>query len=175
MIGPLTYIDAALLAVAIVSGLLAMYRGFTREVLSIVSWAIAAAAVLYFVLYHKREADILAKQFGVNLTIAQIGAGALIFLVVLIVVHLITSRFSDSILDSRIGMIDRILGFGFGLVRGFVIIMIPFMFYEQFKPNEQPDWVRNSVSAPYLRAAGESVRGTLLRVAPNALSGSGAS
>lgn len=69
-IGPLTYIDAALLAVALLSGLLAMYRGLTREVLSIVSWGVAAAAVLYFVVYHKREADALAKQLGVNLTVA---------------------------------------------------------------------------------------------------------
>ena len=35
----------------------------------------------------------------------------IIFLIVLIVVHLITSRISDAILDSRVGMIDRILGF----------------------------------------------------------------
>ena len=44
MIGPLTYLDAALIAVALISGLLAMYRGLTREVLSIVSWAVAALA-----------------------------------------------------------------------------------------------------------------------------------
>ena len=46
MIGPLTYLDAALIAIAFLSGLLAMYRGLTREVLSILSWIAAAAAVL---------------------------------------------------------------------------------------------------------------------------------
>ena len=45
MIGPLTYLDAALIAVAFISGLLAMYRGFAREMLSIVSWLVAAGAV----------------------------------------------------------------------------------------------------------------------------------
>lgn len=72
-------------------------------------------------------------------------------------------------------MIDRILGGAFGVARGFVIIMIPFMFYEQFKPNDQPDWVKNSISVPYLRAAGEAVRGALVRVVPSALPGTGAS
>ena len=50
MIGPLTYLDAALVALAILSGLLAMYRGLTREILSILSWVVAAGAVAYFVL-----------------------------------------------------------------------------------------------------------------------------
>ena len=35
MLGPLTYLDAALLAIALLSGLLAMYRGLSRELLSI--------------------------------------------------------------------------------------------------------------------------------------------
>ena len=39
MLGPITYLDAALIAVCFISGLLAMYRGFAREMLSIVSWA----------------------------------------------------------------------------------------------------------------------------------------
>ena len=51
MIGPLTYLDAALIGITLLSGLLAMYRGLTRELLSILSWIIAAAAVLYFVLF----------------------------------------------------------------------------------------------------------------------------
>ena len=46
MIGPFSYLDVALLAVAFLSGLLAMYRGLTREVLSILSWAVAAGTVI---------------------------------------------------------------------------------------------------------------------------------
>ena len=103
MIGPLTYLDAALIAVAFISGLLAMYRGFAREMLSIVSWLVAASAVLYFVLYHKPFAEEMAQQMGTQVAIAQIVVGALIFVIVLIVVHLITARLSDAILDSRIG------------------------------------------------------------------------
>ena len=101
MLGPLTYLDAALIGIAILSGLLAMYRGLTREVLSIVSWIAAAGAVLYFVLYHKPAAEELAKQFHAPVAVAQIVTGAIIFLLLLIVVHLITARVSDSILDSR--------------------------------------------------------------------------
>ena len=171
MLGPLTYLDAALLGVAFLSGLLAMYRGFTREVLSIMSWVAALGALLYFVLFHKPAAEALAKQFSVPVPVAQIVMGAIIFLVVLIIVHLITARISDTIQDSGIGMIDRILGFAFGAVRGFVLIVIPYMFYEAFfpDPSNQFDWVRSAKSLPYIKSAGNTFRGILVKVVPSSL------
>ena len=50
MLGPLTYLDAAVLAIALISGLLAMYRGLTRELLSIsssVPFYISIGALVY--------------------------------------------------------------------------------------------------------------------------------
>lgn len=169
MIGPLTYLDAALLAIAFISGLLAMYRGLTRELLSIVSWAVALGAVLYFVLFHKQFAKEMADQMGAQLPIAQIVIGAIIFLIVLIVVHLITARISDSILDSRVGMIDRVLGFLFGVARGFVLVVIPYMFYEAFfpDPRQQLEWVREAKSLPYIKSTGNSFRQILTRYVPS--------
>jgi membrane protein required for colicin V production len=171
MIGPLTYLDAALIAVALISGLLAMYRGLTRELLSIVSWAVAALAVLYFVLNYKKFAEDMAAQMGTQVAIAQIAIGAVIFLIVLIIVHLITSRISDVILDSSVGMIDRILGFLFGVVRGFILVVIPYMFYESFIPdpaNQQP-WVRESASLPYIKSTGNTIRSVLETHMPSSL------
>lgn len=168
---PLTYLDAALLGIAVLSGLLAMYRGFTREVLSILSWVAALASVLYFVLFHKPAAEDLARQFSVPVPVAQIVMGAIIFLIVLIIVHLITARISDAIQDSGIGMIDRVLGFVFGVARGFVLIVIPYMFYEAFFPDpaNQFDWVRQAKSLPYIKSAGSTFRTFLVRVVPSSL------
>ena len=45
---PFSWLDIILLAIMLVSGLLAMLRGLTREVLSILSWAAAALAALRF-------------------------------------------------------------------------------------------------------------------------------
>ena len=111
MIGPLTYLDAALIAVAFISGLLAMYRGLTRELLSILSWIVAAGATLYFVLNYKKVAEDMAQQMGTQVAVAQIAIGAVIFLIVLIIVHLHHgAHLGLRSLDSRVGMIDRILG-----------------------------------------------------------------
>jgi len=171
MLGPLTYLDAGLVIIIILSGLLAMYRGFTREVLSILSWVAALGALLYFVLYHKPAAEDLARQFNVPVPVAQIVMGAIIFLVVLIIVHLLTARISDSIQDSGVGMIDRVLGFLFGAVRGFVLVVIPYMFYDAFfpDPSTQFEWVRNAQSLPYIKSAGNTFRTILVKVVPSSL------
>jgi membrane protein required for colicin V production len=166
MLGPITYLDAGLIAVCFISGLLAMYRGFTREMLSIVSWAVAGGAVLYFVRFHKPFAQEMAQQMGTQVAVAQIVVGAIIFLIVLIVVHLITARISDAMLDSRVGMIDRILGFLFGVARGFILVVIPYMFAVYFLckdsstmdvaarcgPNDLPIWVERAQSLPTIQA-----------------------
>lgn len=173
MIGGVSYLDAALLAIVILSGLVAMYRGLTREVLSILSWVAAAGACVYFVLYYRKEAEQLAQQFGSPLLVAQVAAGGIIFLIVLIIVHLITVRISDSVLDSRVGAIDRVLGLLFGVVRGFVLVVIPYMFYEAFVPNpdQQFPWVRQAISLPYLKSTGDSFRIMLVRLVPPQLMG----
>lgn len=144
----LTVVDLALLAMALLSGLLAMYRGFTREVLSITSWVVAGLAVLYFVQNHKKFAEEMAQQMGAPVTIAQIVLGAVLFLLVLIIVHLVTARISDAMLDSRIGMIDRFFGLLFGVARGYLIILIAFMGYQlwQPKPEQQFDFVAKAAS-----------------------------
>lgn len=172
MIGPLTYLDAGLLAIALLSGLLAMYRGLTREVLSIMSWLVAGGAVIYFVLFQKGIAEDLAKTIGTKTPIAQIAVGGIIFLIVLVIVHLITSRISDSILDSRVGMVDRMLGLVFGVFRGFLLVVIPYMFIFGFlypKYAESEPWVRDSISKPYIESSGTALRGFIERVMPEEL------
>jgi membrane protein required for colicin V production len=173
MIGGFSYLDVALLAILALSGIVAMYRGLTREVLSILSWVAAAGACVFFVLKYKEEARGIADQFHAPVLVAQVAVGGIIFLIVLIIVHLITARISDTVLDSRVGAIDRILGLLFGLARGFVLVVIPFMFYESFvdKPEQQYPWVRDAVSRPWIKSTGDSLKIMLQRMVPPSLMG----
>ena len=167
MIGPLSYLDVALLALALISGLLAMYRGLGRELLSIISWIVGGLVGGYFYLYRQGFAAEITQQLNLpSPKIAQIGIAALVGLVVLIVVHLITARISDTILDSSVGVIDRGLGLVFGVVRAFLIVLIPYMFYQHFSPkeSEHPDWVRQSLSRGMLNNASAALKPPLLSV-----------
>ena len=111
---PITILDLILLGVMLVSGLLAMVRGFMREILSIAAWGAAAIATLYS--FSKLLPT--AKTYFSNDTVAAAVVVAGVFIGTLIVVSVITVRISDMILDSRIGALDRTLGFLFGLARG---------------------------------------------------------
>ncbi len=189
MIAGISYLDAALVAVVAISGLVAMYRGFTREVLSILSWVAAAIAAFYVIFYQQGFAEELARQLAnppqqVHLIIARIIIGSAIFLVVLIIVHLITSHISDTVLDSRIGAIDRILGLGFGIVRGFILVVIPYMFAVSFvckdgatraiaqgcQPGELPVWVEEARSKNMIKSTGSTLFGVLDRFVPRGIS-----
>lgn len=169
MIGPLTYLDIGVLAITGLSGMLALYRGLTRELLAILSWIIAGLAVLYFLLNHRKFAEEIALQMGfpadssTGLYLAQGVVGILLFVIVLVLVHLITMRISDTILDSQIGMVDRILGFIFGLARGFVIVVIPYMLMEKFQPQVADEWpvFRESQARPYITSTGKSLESFL--------------
>ena len=108
---PITLLDIVLIVVMLVSGLLAMVRGFMREVLSIIAWVLAAVATLY------SYAKLLpyAKQYFNNDVVAAVAVIGGVFLVTLLVVSILTVRISDMVLDSRVGALDRTLGFLFGL------------------------------------------------------------
>ncbi|UTD29449.1 CvpA family protein [Bradyrhizobium sp. WD16] len=149
---PITLLDLIVLAVMLLSGLLAMIRGFMREILSIAAWGAAALTTLYA--FNKLLPT--AKTYFNNDTIAAIAVVAGVFIGTLIVVSIVTVRISDMVLDSRIGALDRTLGFLFGLARGLLIIVVAFLFFVWLVPEkQQPDWVRSAKSRVVLQGTGD--------------------
>src|SRR3954470_16142536 len=155
---PITWLDIVLLSVMLISGILAMIRGFMREVLSIAAWG--AAAVATALLYNK-----LLPIAKANIPSDIIATGAVVggvFLLTLLIVSIITVRISDKVLDSRIGALDRTLGFLFGLGRGLVIVVVAFIFFAWLVPaSKQPDGVRNAKSRVVLENTGEWLQALL--------------
>jgi membrane protein required for colicin V production len=149
---PITILDFVLLAVMLVSGLLAMVRGFMREILSIAAWGTAALVTLYS--YQKLLPT--AKTYFDSETVASIVVIVGVFIGTLIVVSILTVRISDMILDSRIGALDRTLGFLFGLARGLLIVVVAYQFFIWLVPDKQrPDWVTAAKSRTMLQGSGD--------------------
>jgi membrane protein required for colicin V production len=155
---PITLLDIILLTVMLVSGLLAMIRGFIREILSIAAWIAAVLVTLYLfgrLLPH-------AQQYFNNETVAKAVVIAGVFLGTLMVVSIVTVRVSDLILDSRIGALDRTLGFLFGLARGLLIVVVAFLFFDWLVPEKsQPGWVTGAKSRVVLAGTGEWLKSML--------------
>jgi membrane protein required for colicin V production len=164
---PITWLDMILLGVMLISGLLAMIRGFMREILSITAWAAAAVAtlLLYPRLLPFAKANISSDIVA---TAAVIGG---VFLATLLIASIITVRVSDMILDSRIGALDRTLGFLFGLARGLVIVVVAFLFFAWLVPaGKQPDGVKNAKSLEVLNKTGDWLQALLPQDMDNYLS-----
>ncbi len=160
-----SYLDLALLAIVLVSALLSMVRGFTREVLAIASWLAAAVAAYYL---HPLVMPYLEDYIQKD-QIRQIVAVAVVFFATLIVVSIITVRLSDAILDSKVGPLDRTLGFIFGAARGFLLGVIAFLFFTWLVPKAQPEWIANARSRPILQLVGDDLMALLPADAENAI------
>jgi membrane protein required for colicin V production len=147
---PITLLDFILLGVMLISGLLAMIRGFFREILSIAGWVAAALATLYAFAKLKP----ITQQYINSEMVASAVTAAGVFLATLVIVSVFTVRISDKILDSRVGALDRTLGFLFGLARGLIIVAVAYIFFDWLVPKQQPGWIANAKSRVVLQATG---------------------
>src|SRR5205085_5900518 len=84
-----------------------------------------------------------------------------VFIATLILVSVLTVRISDKILDSRIGALDRTLGFVFGLGRGLLIVVVAFVFFDWLVPSNQPGWINNAKSKVVLKGTGQWLQSLL--------------
>jgi membrane protein required for colicin V production len=150
---PFSVLDLVVIGVVLISALLAAVRGFTREVLAIVAWAVAAAAAWYL---HPMVLPI-AQQYISSNTVALVAAIGGIFVITLIVVSIITVQISDLILDSRIGALDRTLGLVFGAARGFLICVIGWAFMGWLLQGKNPEWAVTSKTRPAMENTRDSI------------------
>ena len=153
-----SYLDLGVIAIILISAVLAMVRGFTREVLAIASWGAAAVAAIYF---HPLVLPYVKPYISKD-TVALAAAAALVFFATLIIVSIITVKVSDAILDSKVGPFDRSLGFVFGALRGLLLCVIAFAFFNWLVPEKaQPVWVKDAKMKPLLQSTGEELMAML--------------
>ena len=100
--------------------------------------------------------------------IAQAVDAAAVFFAALFLITIVTVKLSDVILDSKIGALDRTLGFVFGAARGFLIAVVLFIFYGWLVPEgNQPYWVKTAKGKPLLEAVGDNLRDLVPQDAEN--------
>lgn len=154
---PITLLDGILVGFTLVSAMLAMVRGLSREILSIASWIAAAAAAFFFyplVLPY-------VQPYIDNEQIAMVAAAGVVFVIALIIVTLITMKIADWIIDSRIGALDRTLGFLYGAARGILVVAVGLLFFNWLVGANQPAWITNAKSRPLLESIGATLEGLL--------------
>ncbi|WP_292327249.1 CvpA family protein, partial [Mesorhizobium sp.] len=154
---PITLLDGILVGFTLVSAMLAMVRGFSREVLSIVSWVAAAVAAFFFY----KPVLPYVQPYVDNDKIAMAAAAGIVFVIALIVVSVITMKLADWIIDSRIGALDRTLGFLYGAARGILVVAVALLFFNWLAGAKAPGWVANAKSRPLLETIGAKLESLL--------------
>ena len=147
-----TFVDLLAVAIVSVSTILAIWRGFIWETLSIFAWAAAAFASLYF---GSSVAHYLSPMVS-PWWLAIIAGYALVFLLVLIPISFASYRLSEGVKDSPIGALDRLLGAAFGGARGFAVVGGLYLLFSMFVPiQEHPKALRDARLLPLIQSSAD--------------------
>lgn len=151
-------VDLAVVIVIALSALFAFARGFVREALSIAAWVGAALITLYGFDY----AYGLTARFVTTPMLADLIAGAGLFLISLIGLTILTGYIARLVQWSALTPVDRTLGLIFGVARGAVLVAIAYLVVDiSLPPTDRPSWLRNARSEPLLAEGADTLRGLM--------------
>jgi membrane protein required for colicin V production len=139
-------VDFFVVVVMILSVLLSVLRGFTREVLTIVGFVGSAVAVIYGL-------PIVGPMFeGMfkDPTTAKIAAGLALGLGTLIVISVISHQIAKGINKVGLGMVDRTLGIAFGAARAALVLCLMYIGIRWVSGGVMPVWITEAKSTPYI-------------------------
>ena len=134
-------------------------RGFVHEVLSLFAWV---AAIAMIKLFHTQLTDGLSDGVGTGAGAAVL-AFALLFIPTFLLVRLLARSIGGRTRKSILGPVDRVLGGGFGMLKGLLGVTLFFLFANLatdlvYGPNaRRPEWMTSSRSFPLLNASAKAI------------------
>lgn len=155
----MTALDMALLLLMGGMAVTGFMRGFVQEVLSLLAWGVAVIAVRLFLAPVTDLAGLWIGAGAAASLLSFVGLFALTF----VAGKFVAGRVGDGVRSSLIGPVDRVLGAGFGALKGLVVATLAFLAFSlgyHFFFGVQgglPKWIEESRSFPLLNASGEAM------------------
>ncbi len=140
--------DVLIGCVILLSTVIGIYRGFVREIISVLVWLIAAV-VAY--IYGKAMGDYLV--FFENAAVKEVLGMVLVFIAIVILGLLIKMVVAKAGKLPGVTTIDRIIGAVFGIARGCVLVVLVLLVSSS--NIEKQDWYKKSVLLPKFAAAAD--------------------
>jgi len=139
--------DIIILVIIITSGLMALLRGFVKEVLTIFAW-VGAALIAVLAFGYVRP---LSRTIFNPLVLADIVAFLVVFLVALVPLFILTTQIGLRLGRDNPGVVDRTGGFLFGVARGLFIVGLAYWVHAMvLEPGAVPFWAENSRLRPVI-------------------------
>jgi len=150
----MTGFDIAVLVIVGLGAITGFLRGFVQEILALLAWIFALFAIRYL---HTPVSQFFIPMIGTT-SGAAVLAFALLLLVPYAAVKLVANWLGGKSRNSVLGPIDRVLGFGFGAVKGMIIIVLAFSvlmlgFDVTWGPDGRPDWIKHARTYPFINAS----------------------
>ena len=146
----LNNLDVVFLVIVGVSALVAIARGVTKELLSIIGWVLAGVSVYYLL----PVVDPIMKKYIVSEVLSGLVSGMVILIMFCIFWVLAADKISTQIRFSKLSSLDRILGFIFGIFRGVVIVVLLQIMISSLIPEESQKGV--FAESRYFKLAGDA-------------------
>lgn len=155
----LTALDIIVLLLVGAGLVLGFLRGFVAEVLSLFAWVLAIIALRYFYTPVER---LLVGPIGTE-TGAAVLAFVLVFGLVFLGGKLASRRLGTRVRQSVVGPVDRVLGGGFGALKGLIwatlLYLLLSLAYDTIwgRAAPRPDWIGESRTYHLLESSGETI------------------
>lgn len=146
----LNNLDVVFLVIVGVSALVAIARGVTKELLSIIGWVLAGVSVYYLL----PVVDQIMKKYIASEVLSGLVSGMVILIMFCIFWVLAADKISTQIRFSKLSALDRILGFIFGIFRGVVIVILLQIMISSLIPEESQKGV--FAESRYFKLAGDA-------------------
>lgn len=141
----MNWVDLIVIGVVALSALLALLRGFVREVLGIAAWIGAAIFAIWAAPFVTAR---FLRWFGPDF--GRAAALAAMFLAALLVLSFISSMAGGVVRASMLGGVDRTLGVVFGLLRGAALVAFAYIVGGWVVTADRwPEPVRQARTLPY--------------------------
>ena len=154
----MTGFDIAVLIIVGVGAITGFLRGFVQEMLALTAWLFALFAIRAL---HTPLSQALAPYIGTS-SGGSVLAFALLLLAPYAVVKLIAHWLGAKSRNSLLGPIDRVLGFGFGAIKGIIIVVLAFsvvvLGYDTvWGIGGRPTWITQARTYRFVNASSEEL------------------
>jgi len=153
----LTALDIVVILLVGAGALFGWLRGFVSEVLSLLAWFLAIVALRYL---YTPVHELLVRPIGTG---ASVVAFVLVFGLVFLGGKLASRRMGSRVRQSIVGPVDRVLGAGFGALKGLIGATLLFLgvtlVYDTIwgRAAVRPEWIAQSRTYPLLKSSGATV------------------
>jgi membrane protein required for colicin V production len=155
----MTALDIIVLVLVLGGLVQGWFKGFAGEVLSLASWIVA---IVFLKFFHTPVSAALEEPVGTR-SGAAVLAFVLVFGIVFLIGKFVARRVGGGVRRSVIGPVDRILGSGFGALKGLIFATLLYLganlVFDTIwgRATPRPEWIATSRTYPLLYASGRAI------------------